>query len=597
MFWNSWLNLSLRSVLVNPLHHSFDSPRELLLKFSSFSALRIDKLAQSRRVEDQQEALVYAEIHKNLCLEHIKNGYCNEQIDFSKINYQNILKALPNKNTALVYWHISPAAVTTFIVQCDRLIICRVSQWGTRKLTKVLKYLYKLIVTKSSRYIRGFNFPTNIEQLYDLEDWLSNWKKSYRSYRTSSIHNKKDHPWRLNMQKDLGTLARILGISRITGYLKNIDHIILIPHRDLHLLPLHLAFPDKVNMRYLPSVFFGGQSAREIMLRNEGILFMGRYAPDLQFSRWEMKALKAFYPDRTLVIEGAEVKHDNLRGLRTYVQNLISTNQSENSSAAVTTFHFSGHAEHNAAHPWDSALALKDKPFNVRDILQNSDQFSQYKLVCLSACETGVTSSKEIVKEYIGLSSAFLAAGSDYIISSLWKVPDHITALLMVKFYSLLVSSQDRIVDFDNSMGDGLAISFEISSLLKQSQEWIRELTHEQLCIFLEEERHQIIFAKPLDLRKSVLRDFVHGQHNINHSKTLLQGRNTQLQTTRSLKVQSALHQVSNFCLENELGVKSLILSMGFIPFPSNENTLPPNHKPYNHPYYWAGFTVTSLKA
>jgi hypothetical protein len=34
MFWNSWLNLSLRSVLVNPLHHSFDSPRELLLIFA-----------------------------------------------------------------------------------------------------------------------------------------------------------------------------------------------------------------------------------------------------------------------------------------------------------------------------------------------------------------------------------------------------------------------------------------------------------------------------------------------------------------------------------------------------------------------------------
>jgi hypothetical protein len=36
MFWNSWLNLSLRSVLVNPLHHSFDSPRELLLVFNRF---------------------------------------------------------------------------------------------------------------------------------------------------------------------------------------------------------------------------------------------------------------------------------------------------------------------------------------------------------------------------------------------------------------------------------------------------------------------------------------------------------------------------------------------------------------------------------
>jgi hypothetical protein len=43
MFWNSWLNLSLRSVLVNPLHHSFDSPRELLPNFEAFYNIPVSK--------------------------------------------------------------------------------------------------------------------------------------------------------------------------------------------------------------------------------------------------------------------------------------------------------------------------------------------------------------------------------------------------------------------------------------------------------------------------------------------------------------------------------------------------------------------------
>jgi CHAT domain-containing protein len=56
------------------------------------------------------------------------------------------------------------------------------------------------------------------------------------------------------------------------------------------------------------------------------------------------------------------------------------------------------------------------------------------RLVTLSACETGVgTISKG--DELVGLSRAFIYAGSSSVVVSLWSVADQPTALLMTKFY------------------------------------------------------------------------------------------------------------------------------------------------------------------
>jgi len=59
------------------------------------------------------------------------------------------------------------------------------------------------------------------------------------------------------------------------------------------------------------------------------------------------------------------------------------------------------------------------------------------RLVTLSACQTGLGKLKS-GDEIIGFNRAFLAAGAGAILSSLWRVSDVATAVLMKRFYRYL---------------------------------------------------------------------------------------------------------------------------------------------------------------
>ena len=89
---------------------------------------------------------------------------------------------------------------------------------------------------------------------------------------------------------------------------------------------------------------------------------------------------------------------------------------------------------------------------------------SKYELICLSACETGITSTYSLIDEYVGLASGFLAKGATYVLSTLWTVDERSTALLMIQFYQL--------IEQDNTP----------TIALKQAKKWLRQLTYKQLA-------------------------------------------------------------------------------------------------------------------
>jgi CHAT domain-containing protein len=104
--------------------------------------------------------------------------------------------------------------------------------------------------------------------------------------------------------------------------------------------------------------------------------------------------------------------------------------------------HLACHGEFNSKSPLFSSLKLapggdQDGDLTALEVFSLS---LSARLVTLSACQTGLGQLKS-GDEIIGFNRAFLAAGAGSIISSLWRVSDVATAIMMKRFYRYLKTS------------------------------------------------------------------------------------------------------------------------------------------------------------
>lgn len=97
--------------------------------------------------------------------------------------------------------------------------------------------------------------------------------------------------------------------------------------------------------------------------------------------------------------------------------------------------HLATHAYLDEAHPMASFLALADGPVSAGDLYQE-DRGLRIGLAVASACQTGLGGGHP--DSIIGLANALLIAGSQAVVTTLWKVPDAETAAVMCNFYSAL---------------------------------------------------------------------------------------------------------------------------------------------------------------
>jgi len=142
----------------------------------------------------------------------------------------------------------------------------------------------------------------------------------------------------------------------------------------------------------------------------------------LQFAEVEAKQIKTLYPQSTVLLEKEATE---LKAKALSPQNDI--------------IHLATHAELNENDPLSSAVLLaksdmEDGRLEVREIFGMD---LKANLVVLSACETGLgkLSSGD---ELVGLTRAFIYAGTPSVVASLWSVDDSSTAQFMASFYKNL---------------------------------------------------------------------------------------------------------------------------------------------------------------
>ncbi|MBD2601743.1 CHAT domain-containing protein [Microcystis viridis] len=386
-------------------------------KFSSFSHLEIDLLIEENHPLD---AIEQAEFYKNRCLTWILDNW---QENPTSPDYATI-QSLTGPNKAIIYWYLSEDNLTTFIITPEA---------------------DPVIVEPEQRRQPARQFRT----------WLTEWDKQYLDYASKKeTENKQNHPWRLSLNSRFAQLKRILQIDKILEPLPvSVDSLILIPHRDLHRFPLHTLFPEKYTATYLPSAQVG--------LRPQS--GDSSYSPLLSVEdpKTEQK------PMDFAQLESAIISHILQPSQRISPKKASRENVRKALENAHKTFHFTGHGFYDSFRPQESAIALSDGLLTVRDI--NKLNLSSYRLVCLAACETALTGKDGITTEYVGLVSAFRAAGATNVVSTLWPVKEISSAWFMINFYQRLLA------------GESPALA------LKNTQNWLKNITWQQLANWIEQ--------------------------------------------------------------------------------------------------------------
>ncbi|MEW5909522.1 MAG: CHAT domain-containing tetratricopeptide repeat protein, partial [Thermodesulfobacteriota bacterium] len=229
-------------------------------------------------------------------------------------------------------------------------------------------------------------------------------------------------------------ISKLLFNQLVSPILSNLDGITtlgIIPHGTLHYLSFATLSDqdgyliDRFSLFYLPSasVFKYTLEKRRVEKREKVLAIgnpdLGDPAFDLPFSEHEVYSIKWNFPEITILT------HE--RATEKWVVDNI---------GKFGIIHLASHGEFDPVNPLFSSIKLardeeRDGNLEAAEIFGitiNAD------LVVLSACQTGLSKVTE-GDDIIGLSRAFLYAGTHTLISSLWRISDISTAILIKEFY------------------------------------------------------------------------------------------------------------------------------------------------------------------
>jgi CHAT domain-containing protein len=117
------------------------------------------------------------------------------------------------------------------------------------------------------------------------------------------------------------------------------------------------------------------------------------------------------------------------------------------SSEKMDVIHLALHGYADLDYPDRSALIFAPEPNGPDDGLLQAREIRllhlQAKLVTLSACDTGVGPVGEA--DVANLVNAFIEAGADTVVSTLWEIEDQTTEYMMSDFYSKLASHERKV--------------------------------------------------------------------------------------------------------------------------------------------------------
>jgi len=236
-------------------------------------------------------------------------------------------------------------------------------------------------------------------------------------------------------QKPAASLARaLIEPAMMSGQLKGVRHLYLVPHGTLNylpfaLLPTHGAdkpqrMIEDFTLAYLPTAAALRQNGN-VSANTSSMLVLAPERSRLQHASEEARAINTLFQPDSRALLGKSATESMFKQL----------------ASQYRLLHLATHSYFNKLNPLLSGLELEsddanDGQLELHEILGLK---LDADLVTLSACQTGLGSGyfAEVPAgdDFVGLTRAFLYAGSTSVLATLWEVDDASTLTLMEYFY------------------------------------------------------------------------------------------------------------------------------------------------------------------
>ncbi|MGB0564167.1 MAG: tetratricopeptide repeat protein [Spirulinaceae cyanobacterium] len=406
-----------------------------------------------------------------------------------------------DEQTAVVYWHLSPLALTTFLVTrqaAEPTVLGRVpnvvlnvvlspalrarvesAKQNSEASLGLLLELLGLDQTQQDNALAPMPTVSTPppepadeavvqQRLQDLETWLAQWQDLRRSPGFGPDH----------LPEQLEQLRQLLQIEAIVTALqaKGVNNLILIPHQGLHDTPVQSLFPDSFTVTSLPSLRLAqpstlssasrtnaddpwlkppaavedeedwlslglGETPTPPTPRRRSLLCWPHVLPD-QPNRWAMQLITQ------------EIGKSTATPLTT--KTIEDLTQSLSTDAAY--IHWQPEIIANPMYPQQSELQQTvPQQLTVSDL--GTIALNHCELWSLELPEACSVRYPEKTPETLNVSTVLLSQGVTYTLRPLWRIESPAHQLFMVEFYHRLAQGSSAIVAH------------------KQAQIWLRTIT------------------------------------------------------------------------------------------------------------------------
>ena len=248
-----------------------------------------------------------------------------------------------------------------------------------------------------------------------------------REYRDCACDNMTAKKIKSDKWRDMAKKLYSILFKDTEKYIRKKSRILICPHKVLHYLPFQVLTDDKGTMlvekydiTYLPSASVLKYCQDKNTLKKDRLLAfeLGNFKvgelSSLPGTEEEVNSISPYFPQKE-VYSGKDMSADILY----------------KKGGEFDVLHLATHGIMDTEAPLFSSLVFADRRLNVYEIF---DLNLKAYLVTLSACKTGIGEEAN-GDELVGLSRAFIYAGTPTICSSLWDVSDRASSELMERFY------------------------------------------------------------------------------------------------------------------------------------------------------------------